>query len=515
MKNKIFRLSQLDRTSASVLTKAASVCFGHFNAIHPGHIRYFRNAQKYGDAVIVALEGDSQLSGDERRRFFDEMDRALSVASLDLVDIVIILDRGSLETLASELSFQALVLGKEFEGVRAKKISRAIELSRGKNIKVVFDAGETHYAGADLLERSLGDSERKRWGEFIAAQQTQNISVDDAFAHLLHSDQCRLMVIGDTIVDRYVACDPIGMSNEAPVIVVKEMETRDYLGGAAIVAAHVAALGAECFFLSVVGLDNEANFVTNKLPELGVEPIVFEDSSRPTTFKIRYMVDTQKLFRVSRLNEHRLSVNLEKRIISEINARAPSLDGIVVSDFAYGTITPRIVAALNKAKEEHNLQLFGDLQCSSQVGNVTQFKDFSLICPTEREARIALGNQNDGVEYIANLLLERTSTPNIVLKLGGDGFIAYQGKEGVEGFVERQHFPALTANPVDVAGAGDALLATMAVGLSQGLGLMSVSALACCVSAVAVQTVGNSPIGVDTAQRFLDDMKRAMSGQTS
>ena len=155
--------------------------------------------------------------------------------------------------------------------------------------------------------------------------------------------------------------------------------------------------------------------------------------------------------------------------------------------------------------------MFGDLHCSSQVGNVTQFIDFSLICPTEREARIALGNQNDGLEYVANLLLEKTSTPNIVLKLGGDGFIAYQGKKGVEGFVQRQHFPALTPNPIDVAGAGDALLATMAVGLSQGLGLMSVSALACCVSAVAVQTVGNSPIGLDKAQRFLFDMKKVNS----
>ena len=90
----------------------------------------------------------------------------------------------------------------------------------------------------------------------------------------------------------------------------------------------------------------------------------------------------------------------------------------------------------------------------------------------------------------------------MVLKLGAEGFIAYSG-EGEGELLQRQHFPALTVNPVDVAGAGDALLAAMSVGLTQGLSIMQASALECCVSAIAVQTVGNRPVQLDQVREFV------------
>ena len=502
MTDKVFRFSELGLTDISSEVKNAAVCFGHFNTIHPGHIRYFRTARAYGTPLVVAVEGDSQLSAAEQGRFFPEEDRAQSLATLDLVDTVVILDKGTLEDFIDQADFFALVLGKEFEEARAGKVKGAVAAASEKGAKVFFDAGETHYAGSELLYGSPGELENKRWQEFVKAQNAQDVALEDIFPLITSSKPSNMLVIGDTIVDRYVACDPIGMSNEAPVVVVKEMETRDYIGGAAIVAAHVAALGARCAYLSVTGSDNEASFVADSLHEYGVETVLLTDHSRPTTFKIRYMVESQKLFRVSRLNEHSISADLEESLDAEIINRAPLLDGILVSDFVYGVITPKIIKTLLEVKREYGVQLYGDLQCSSQVGSVLKFRDFSLICPTEREARIALGNQDDGIEYVANLLLEKTRSANIVLKLGRDGFISYRGEKAAEGFVQRQHFPALTANPLDVAGAGDALLAAMATGLSRGLSLMQASALASCVAAIAVQTVGNRPISLGHVQNF-------------
>ena len=198
------------------------------------------------------------------------------------------------------------------------------------------------------------------------------------------------------------------------------------------------------------------------------------------------MVENQKLFRVSRLREHRLSRDVEDLVIDKIEQLASSIDAIIVSDFVYGVITPRILEKLELVSKQQAISLYGDLQCSSQVGDISKFKDFKLLCPTEREARIALSNQDDGVEYVANLLMSETRCSNLVLKLGADGFISYS-RDTNNNFVYRQHFPALTINPVDVAGAGDSLLASIAVGLSQGLTLMEASAIGCCVSALAVQ----------------------------
>ena len=499
--DKILRLSDFGKTIDPEQFAGVTACFGHFNAIHPGHVRYFRTARDHGRPLVVALEGDAQLPTPLRGNVFPEGERAQPLAALDLVDYVVILDNAPLEDFVRQVNISALALGREFEENRAAEVASAVAAARARGAEVIYDAGETHYASADLLFDSIGDLERHRWQTFRQTLKVQDISLPDVLSAMSEGRKPHIMIIGDSIVDRYVACDPVGMSNEAPVVVVKEMETRDYVGGAGIVAAHVAALGAKSTFLSVVGNDGWASFTEERLREFGVEPLLFKDDSRPTTFKIRYLVDNQKLFRVSRLKEHGLPRQIEDQVVAKLNEQASTLDGILVSDFVYGSITPRVVEALRTVSDEHNIPLFGDLQCSSQVGSILKFKDFSLICPTEREARIALANHSDGLERIANLLIEKTRSASTILKLGGDGFIAYQGQQEQD-LLRRQHFPALTANPVDVAGAGDALLAAMATSLTRGLSLMQASALACCVSAIAVQTVGNRPISLSQVRRF-------------
>ena len=305
-------------------------------------------------------------------------------------------------------------------------------------------------------------------------------------------EDASLLVIGDTIVDQYVACDALGMSAESPVVVVRELDTREYAGGAAVVAMHVSALGAKCRFLSVVGQDNNAQLAANELDRLHVKHTLIEDSSRPTTFKIRYLVDNQKMFRVSRLKEHGLQKQVEDRIIKELKETVSQVQGILISDFVYGVITPRVLKTITELTKQHSLLIFGDLQCSSQVGNVSKFKNFDLICPTERESRIALTTQDEGVEWVANTLMRKTNSRNLVMKLGGEGFIAYESEP--DGFVNRQHFPALSINPVDVSGAGDSLLAALSVGLCSGTTLMQSSAIGAGMASLAVQQVGNIPV---------------------
>jgi bifunctional ADP-heptose synthase (sugar kinase/adenylyltransferase) len=136
-------------------------------------------------------------------------------------------------------------------------------------------------------------------------------------------------------------------------------------------------------------------------------------------------------------------------LVEKIWELAASTDAIIVSDFVYGVITPTIVEELVELAKQNNIPLLGDLQCSSQIGNVTKFNEFFLICPTEREARIALSNHDDGIEYIANLLMEKTHCRNLIVKLGAEGLIVYS-KDNSSNFIHRQHFPSLSATPVDV-----------------------------------------------------------------
>ena len=286
------------------------------------------------------------------------------------------------------------------------------------------------------------------------------------------------------------------------MVVVRELGHKNFIGGAAVVAAHITALGPSA--ISVVGADNTAELVRQELATQGIGDGLSRDPSRPTTFKKRYVVENQKLFRVSRLEEHNLDIEIENQVIAKLEQLAPAAKGIVVSDFVYGVVTPRILEAIQQVARQHNLLLFGDLQCSSQVGSITRFEGFSLLCPNEREARLALQDKDSGLEQLSQRLLQITRSKRLVMKLGPEGFIAYD--RATNGQLSSQAFPALSVNPLDVAGAGDSLLALFATGLASGQAMMSTAALACCMAALAVETMGNTPISATALRNNLHEV---------
>ena len=220
--------------------------------------------------------------------------------------------------------------------------------------------------------------------------------------------ESNLLVIGDSIVDQYNACEALGMSAEAPVIVVKELEQKSFIGGAAIVASHVASLGSNCHFISVVGDDEQGKWLEKNLSEQSIESHLLIENKRPTTLKKRYIVENQKLFRVSRLANHMIENKTISKIINYVEKNAKLLDGIVISDFVYGVITPDLLLALRDIAKKENLFLFGDLQCSSQVGNISKMRNFDLLCPNEKEARIALQDNENGLDLLCQKMIAET-----------------------------------------------------------------------------------------------------------
>ena len=203
------------------------------------------------------------------------------------------------------------------------------------------------------------------------------------------------------------------------------------------------------------------------------------------------MVDNQKLFRVSKLEERFIEGETEDNIIRNIKEAIKGADGIVVSDFVYGVITQKILNEIIKCAKDENIKVFGDIQCSSQVGSILKFKNFSCICPNERELRIGMQDKISGIEVLSQRVIKETNCENLLLKMAGEGFIVYK-KSGDK--VISQHYPALSVNPLDVTGAGDSLLAVMAVGVSQDRDIFTVAAIGCCMSQIAVETMGNTPI---------------------
>ena len=493
MKTEILPLPEASQWSGCVLT------YGHFNTIHPGHIRYLRNARTIGEKLVVALIGDEDGS-----YTFTQQERAESLSLLGLADGVLLLRaEAQLSDAIKQLQPKALVLGNEFQ--QQPGIQKTLNLQRNLGGSVHFHAGEVHYASTDLLTGSAADLQAKRNRQFLAACKRQGLDQQQLLRSMDSWSSTRLIVLGDTIVDQYAACEAIGMSAEAPVVVVRELEQRNFIGGAAVVAAHIRALGAQCDLVSVVGSDSPAQWVKQELAAQQIGEGLTTDPTRPTTFKKRYMVESQKLFRVSRLEEQNIDPSIEEKVIEKLKMLAPKAKGIVVSDFVYGVITKRILEVVEQLAQKHKLKLFGDLQCSSQVGSITRFQNFYLLCPNEREARLALQDKASGLEQISQKILKKTNCKRLLMKLGAEGFIAYDrdGKDKLS----NQPFPALSVKPLDVTGAGDSLLAVMATGMASEQGMMTTAALATCMSSLAVENMGNNPI---TAEALREKVRRVL-----
>jgi len=489
--------------AARVNGKTIVHCHGHFNVIHPGHLRFLNFAKKQGDILIVSILDHKNIPSFIVEEYFQEGERAEGVAALEMVDAVYILEKPLVEFITN-LKPHFYIKGREFENDQEKIADeiKAVEAVKGE---VVFNSGEMD-SSLFKVNRIGSSAKRKnnRKVDFHKLCNKQEISLSKLQEDINKFNKLNILVIGDTIVDQFVACDTLGVSSEAPVLTIRELESKEFVGGAAIIAQHVQSLGANCTFVSVIGDDHSGQYVVNNLDQAKIKKVLIKDPSRPTTFKIRYMVDNQKLLRVSRLKQHDIHTDIENEIIQYLN-QIDHIDGIIISDFVYGVITENVLQKILDTAKAKKIKVFGDVQCSSQLGNVTKFKNIELITPTEKEARIGLSDQTSGLEALAQKLIKKTNNQHVVITLGAQGILAYSKTKSQKN-VSSEYFPALEENPVDVAGAGDSVMAGYALGICSGLNLLEASALASCLAGISVSRIGNIPIKPDEIKQYIQEI---------
>lgn len=504
-----FALRSVTDLTTKEINELDVLCLGHFNVLHLGHFRFIDFASSMGENLCVLLKGDEELSAVEKENFFSETDRAEALIQINTVSKIVKRGQKSFEECFEILKPKCVVLGHEFRHSNDISVKNMISFATRLGIKVVFHSGDRNLNFGRFSRKPLAETtaQKKSAQAFLKTCARRKIDLKSITRNVASFSSLRCLVIGDIIVDEFISCEPLGLSSEAPVVVVQEIEKERYIGGAGVVASHVAALGANCHLISVCGDDNQRAFAEEKLREYNVDVDVFVDENRPTTHKIRYIAGKQKLFRVSRLLDTDVNAALEKKIIARIKMLAKDLDYIIVSDFVYGVITEKILRLLTSISKKYDIQMFGDLQCSSQVGNVLKFKNFNTIYPTEKEARIAIKNKDDGLEYVAQTVFKKANCNNLVIKLGAGGLIAYTTNE--DHFVEREHFPALSSNPVDVSGAGDSVLAAMSTAIVSRMSLFEAAAFGSAVAACAVEVLGNFPISAAVACSRLVDVANA------
>lgn len=468
--------------------------FGVFNVVHPGHIRLFRFARELGDRLVVGVLSD-EMSADAAH--LGAQDRLEAVRTNELVDECVLVT-SRIEDVILERRPLVVVKGKEFE--HRENVEERVVTSYGG--RLVFSSGESLLSSRDLISREFGAP----LGRGVRLPETfmrrhritprRLIEIIDRFAGI------SIGVAGDLIIDEYVTCEPIGMSREEPTLVVAPIESRRFVGGAGIVAAHVASLGARSMLHSVIGDDSDGEYFRDELSRLGVETHLEVDDARPTTLKQRFRAEGRSLLRVSRLSQQDISSVHQDALYRRFVTTSDGLRGFIFSDFNYGCLPTSLVERMISHLKLGDAIVSADSQSSSQIGDLTRFRGADLITPTEREARVALRNQSDGLVVIAEELGSLTGSESVLLKLGEEGMLVNTKGSGTDRW-GTDRLPALNSSPTDVAGAGDSLLVAATLALATGATIWEAACLGSLAAALQVGRTGNVPLGRDELRDLL------------
>ncbi len=460
---------------------------GHFNVLHPGHNRLLRFAKNSGSKLIVGVISD-RVAG--AKALLPEELRLECVQASTWVDQAFIIDKAVVEVL-KDIRPDLVVKGKEHEFL----INPELDVLNTYGGRLIFSSGETTFASVDLIKREVSEINTRSIALPMEYLERHKITAKDLHVLLKKFSDLRVCVIGDLIVDEYISCEPLGMSQEDPTIVVRPIDSQRFVGGAGIVAAHAAGVGADVSFVSVCGDDEVAGYAKEELDRIGVEAILFKDQDRPTTLKQRYRSSGKSLLRVSDLSQVSISAKLQQRFLEKIAKLIANTDLLVFSDFNYGCLPQELVQEVIKICNDREIKFVADSQSSSQTGDISRFANMDLITPTEREARISTRNTDDGLVVLAEKLRQQADPENILLTLGSEGLLVHTCPEGKADWVT-DRIPALNSAPRDVAGAGDSLLIFSGMALAAKATIWEAALLGSLAAGVQVSRVGNTPIRI-------------------
>ncbi len=456
---------------------------GNFNIVHPGHLRLLKFAAECGELLVVGVNGRPTVPSMVSPGLRLESVRAIGFVGYAFL----LLDRP--EEFVAELRPAVVVKGKEHEPLDNPE--KPVLDAYGGHL--VFSSGEMTFSSLDLLRSEFNEYNLSTINKPLDFASRHGFTLNDLKTLLAKLAGLRVLVVGDLIIDEYIACDALGMSQEDPSIVVTPVLDERFIGGAGIVASHAAGLGSEVTLVSVTGGDAVAEFAENKLRSYGVTPILLADDSRPTTLKQRYRVGNKTLLRVSRLKQHEIDTSLQTRILEAVKPAIAKADLVVFSDFNYGCLAQPLVDAIAALCRERHLPMAADSQSSSQIGDVSRFRDMMLLKPTEREARLALRDFNSGLVVVAEAIRERTRAENVILTLGPEGLLVHANSKRM-GSIVTDRLPAFNQAPRDTAGAGDSLLVCASLALVVGADVWRSAYLGSLAAACQVGRIGNLPL---------------------
>ncbi len=487
-RRKILPLKEIAKRIEGIKNKGKKVvqCHGVFDVVHLGHIRHFNMAKKEGHVLLVTLTADRHVKRGPGRPIFNEQLRAEYLASLSMVDYVGIINADTATESIKVLKPDFYAKGVEYKNHQKDvtgKIFEEEDAIKSVGGKIVYTDDIT-FSSSQIINSYLDVFPQRtvRYLQAIGKRYPMEFIVES----IEKLKKLKVLVIGDTIIDEYHYCVPMGKSSKEHLVVNHYTSEEMFAGGSLATANNVASLCGHVDLVTVLGkVDSKEDFIRSRLAS-NIRPRFFYRSDTNTIIKRRFVAENinRKLFEICYMKDNDISKREESHIARHLEKVISNYDLVVVSDFGHGLLTKKLVDFIcAKAK-----YLAVNAQTNSaNIGfnMVTKYPRANCVCIDELELRFASHDKFSDLRQLAKNVYNQIGCEHIIATRGSHGSLCYSGKDGYH------ETPAFSYRVVDAIGAGDAFFAFVAPCFAGGMRQELVSFIGNAVGSLAVQIICN------------------------
>jgi rfaE bifunctional protein kinase chain/domain/rfaE bifunctional protein nucleotidyltransferase chain/domain len=489
MKQKIKNLEELPALIYKLKSEGKKIihCHGVFDLLHVGHIKHFHEAKTFGHILVVSITPDEFVNKGPGRPAFNTSLRLEALSELESIDYVVANKWPSAKEIIKIIEPNVYCKGPDYKNHSDDITGKITEEESAVNSvggKIMYTDDIT-FSSSSLLNK-FGNMHSKEQELFIRSI-ADNYSIKKIEKKIEDLSKLKVLVIGEIIIDQYVFCEALGKSGKEPVLVLRDLDTQEYLGGSLAISRHLSSFCKTVSVLSFIGKDNEYKSFIEKNIEDNIFLNLFNKSNSPTIIKRRFVdnIDRKKVLGVYSINDDLLEESEENQFIESFDKLSKEHDLVIISDYGHGIITPRI------AKHISNSEKFVSLNAqvnAANIGthNIRKYHDVDCLIINEGELRHELRQRDGDVKEMTSTLKNMVNAKYITVTQGKNGaFLLNDNKSLI-------NCPAFASVIVDKVGSGDALLALLSIciysGVSENLSLF----IASLAAAQSVESVGNS-----------------------
>ncbi len=487
MRKKIFELEELSEEISRLKAEGKKIahCHGCFDLLHPGHLQHFQAARANADILVVTLTPDRYVNKGPGRPVFNEQLRLQSIASIEAVDYVAL---NKWETAVETIRLikpNFYVKGQDYRE-KEKDVTGGIYLEeaavREFGGELMF-TDEIQFSSSKLINAHMSPYDETV--NVFRESFKKKFQADSLIEEINSLKNLNVLVIGDTIIDEYHYCQPLGKSTKSANISSKYVKEQTFAGGVLAIANHLEQFAGNVELFTLLGDRNShEEFIKSKLGS-GINRNFFYRKESPTPTKRRYLDQylNIKLFEVTFMNDTPLETALEQRIIDSLEEKIKAADVVLIADFGHGMMTPALISYLEK--ESSFLAINAQTNSNNYGFNyITKYNRADFISIDENEIRLPFGEKFVPIRNLIKRLSDSTNCSNIQVTLGQKGSVVFKDDEFTS-------TPALATAIKDSVGAGDAVLSVTSLLSRNNVRSEMVGLVGNAVGSLAVEIIGN------------------------